>query len=192
MASGGRTRRLGKDPDVPGRRQAGTRTRTALVMDQLLSRGPVVGQRFTAESGGHRASGPWTSVGYVLRTTAPSILERHLTWVVAQTPSDDHLSPRRALLEDQARILITALEERDEDEVVSRALDQGQDGRPLPDQDNEIITYATALRRATEGQPDDSPYVALAQSAARVLAESLGHRRSSTPPPRVPGRAFGP
>jgi len=63
---------------------------------------------------------------------------------------------------------------------VARALVQPWTEHRVHDDDDALITYASALRRAAAGQPDDSPYVALAASAARVTAEILGRRDAST------------
>ncbi len=156
----------------------GPRSRTAIVMDELLSRGPVIGQ--WRRPGATGAAGPWMTVRQVLAATAPSILEAHLTWLVAETRGHHHRSPQRVLVEDQARILIRALDDGNEDAVVARALEQPWTADGVPDDDEAVITYASALRRATAGQPDDSPYVALARSAAQVTAEILGRRDSST------------
>ncbi len=156
----------------------GQRSRTAIVMDELLSRGPVIGQWRRPDA--TNAAGPWVTIRHVLGTTSPSILEGHLTWLVAATGGHHHRSPALVLVDDQARILIRALDERDEDAVIARALEQPWAVDTVPDADEAVITYASALRRATGGQPDDSPYVALARSAALVAAEILGRRDSST------------
>jgi hypothetical protein len=172
MAIGGSKRRF--EQESPGER-----SRTALVIDQLLSRGPMVGQASPGPDA-RSATRPWTSVGEVLRSSTPTILEGHLTWLAARTQRIDPLSPQRILLEDQIRILVRSLDERDEDDAITRALEQPWVADGVPDDGDGIITYATALRRASEGQPDDSPYVALARSAAMVAAEILGHRDSAT------------
>jgi hypothetical protein len=170
MTSGGRRKRLSQEPTVA------PRSRTASVMDQLLSRGPELGHAAADAAGSPRG---WPSVGHVLHATSPSILEVHLACLVSRTPAD-HLSPQRILAEDHARILLRALDERGEDEAIARALEEPWNMGDVPDDDNDLITYASALRRATGGQPDESPYLALAHSAAKLAVEILGHRDSST------------
>jgi hypothetical protein len=171
MTSGGRRKRFSEEPSVA------PRSRTALVMDQLLSRGPELSDAATGSSGSPRG---WPSVGHLLHSTSASILEVHLACLVSTTPPGDHLSSQRILAEDQARILIRALDERGEDEAIARALEEPSNLDDVPDDDNDFLTYATALRRATGGQPDESPYLALARSAAKLAAEILGNRDSST------------
>jgi len=149
-------------------------------MDELLSRGPVIGQWRRRGADATPAAGPWVTISHVLGTTAPSILEAHLTWLAARSQGHDHRSPQRVHTEDQARILIRALDERHEDDVISRALEQRWTADDVPDEDEEIERYASDLRRAISGQPDDSPFVALADSAERVTAEILDHRGTST------------
>jgi len=139
-----------------------------------LSLGPLAG-------GGVDGARPWTTVRHVLAATEPSILESHLSWLVARIGTDDHLSPRRILIEDQVRILVRALDERHEDDVISRALDGDGGDVESGNRDNELLTYATALRRATAGEPRHSPHVALAHSAARVAADILSQREDHAP-----------
>jgi hypothetical protein len=104
---------------------------------------------------------------------------------VARTPSDDHLSPHRITTEDQARILIRALDEADEEDAVARALTRSWTVDAVvdddEDEDEDVVRYASDLGRVTEGQPDDSPYVALARSAAAIADEILDHRGTSMP-----------
>jgi len=119
-------------------------------------------------------------VAPVLHRTTPTILGGHLTWLCGRTAPDDHLSSPPISVEDQIRILIRALDERHEDDVISRALEQRWTADDVPDEDEEIERYASDLRRAISGQPDDSPFVALADSAERVTAEILDHRGTST------------
>jgi hypothetical protein len=170
MTSGGRRKRFSEEPTV------GPRTRTALVMDQLLSRGSGLGNGDPEVAG---SPAGWSSVGHVLHATSPSILEVHLACLVSRTPGD-HRSSHRILAEDQARILVRALDERGEDEAMARALEEPWNIDDVPGDDNDFITYASALRRATGGQPEESPYLALAHSAAKLAVEILGHRDSST------------
>ncbi len=169
MASGGTKKRVGEGAHVE------PRSRTGLVIDQLLSRGPLLGRPAAGAD-------PWTAVSPVLRATSPSLLEGHLTWLVARTPSEDHLSPHRIAIEDQTRILIRALDEGDGDDAVARALARSWAVDAVDDHDGDVVRYASDLGRVTEGQPDDSPYVALARSAAVIADEILDHR--GTPMPR--------
>ncbi|HXQ44557.1 MAG TPA: hypothetical protein VN816_07945 [Acidimicrobiales bacterium] len=170
MASGGGKRR--DDDTAP----VDHGTRTGLVIDQLLSRGPVIGRQAAAGSA-RGADDPWAPVSSVLRSTAPSILEGHLTWLVNVTVPDELLSPQRVLTEDQARILIRALDEGGEDDAIARALEQSWTLETVHD-DHDVMAYASALGAVTGNQPDDSPYVALAHSAAAFAAGILDHRRS--------------
>jgi hypothetical protein len=116
----------------------------------------------------------------VLRTTSTTILEGHLTWLVARTQGKDHLSSQRILLEDQARILIDVLEAGGDYDTITRALDTPWLAADVPDGDGDVSTYASLLDTATAGQPEYSPYVALARSATKFTAEILDHRGSST------------
>ncbi len=187
MASGGIRRRVDQTAPVddPGPVEDGVRvddatpvghrSRTGQVIDTLLSRGPVIGR----PSGARGGADPWASVSPVLRATAPSVVEGHLTWLVNATVPDDHLSPWRIAVEDQARILIRALDERSEDDAVTRALERSWTVDAVGD-DDDVATYVSALRAATRQQPQDSPYAALARSAGAFAAGILDHRRSST------------
>jgi hypothetical protein len=179
MASGGTKKRVGEGAQVEHR------SRTGLVMDQLLSRGPHLGRPAAGGVGARGGADPWTAVSSVLRATSLSLLEGHLTWLVARTPSDDHLSPHRITTEDQARILIRALDEADEEDAVARALTRSWTVDAVvdddEDEDEDVVRYASDLGRVTEGQPDDSPYVALARSAAAIADEILDHRGTSMP-----------
>jgi hypothetical protein len=100
--------------------------------------------------------------------------------LVARTQHSGHLSSPRVLLEDQARVLIDALDERRENGAITQALSTFWNADDVPDDDGDIIGYATSLDSATAGQPDHSPYVALAKSAGTVVAEMLDGRGSST------------
>ncbi|HUY22928.1 MAG TPA: hypothetical protein VMV22_11400 [Acidimicrobiales bacterium] len=122
-----------------------------------------------------------TSVKDVLQSTSLTILEAHLTWLCARTRLEGQLSPRRVLFEDQARVLIDALDERGALEVVTGSLQSLWIAEDVPDDDDDITTYASDLDMVTAGQPPYSPYVALAQSAAKVHAEIRNHRRSTSP-----------
>ena len=179
MASGGSREHGGDGPEV------GPRSRAGLVIDQLLSRGPTTRALAASEVTGSEANDPWTSVGRVLRITTPSLLEAHLAWLVARAAGTCHLSPRRFLVEDQARILISALEERDEDDAVSRALDDPWTPDDVPDDDDGITAYASALNDATASPTSPPLCVALARSAGNVATEILDHRNSSTRRRRV-------
>jgi hypothetical protein len=159
------------------------RSRTAVVIDHLLSRGPMTATLVTAAVDSDTADGaePWVSVFPVLRRTAPSILEGHLTWLVARVEGDDPRSSPAVVVEDQTRILIRALEHggEDEDEIIIRALEQPWNAAIVSDDDEDIARYASDLRAATAGQPDTSPFVALALSADD-MADELFDLRGST------------
>jgi hypothetical protein len=196
MASGGERGSLGRgqqiehrssdpDPVVP-------RSRTGLVIDQLLSRGPLLTTAPSPDPLRNGGTEPWSVVSAVLGATSLSILEGHLTWLVARAqtvdPVDrrDQLSSLRVLAEDQARILIRALDERDEDDVIARALEKSWTAADVPDSDDDIIAYASDLTAVTTGQPDGSPYLGLARSAVVVAEEILTDRGAS-----VAQRRFG-
>jgi hypothetical protein len=183
MASGGNRGSSGRaahiehrssdpDPVVP-------RSRTGLVIDQLLSRGPLLTRGAPPDSLGRGGTQPWSAVTAVLGATSPSILEAHLTWLVARADPMDRLSPVRVLAEDQARILIRTLEERHEDDAIARALETSWTDADVPDSDDDIIAYASDLTTVTTGQPDDSPYLGLARSAVVVAEEILDDRGAS-------------
>jgi len=101
----------------------------------------------------------------VLRATAPSILEGHLTWLVNATVPGDHGRRSGILTEDQARIPYPPLDERGEDDAITRALEPSWTVDAVHD-DDDVVTYVTALRTVTGNEPHDSPYVALARSAS--------------------------
>jgi hypothetical protein len=177
------------------------RSRTGLVIDQLLSRGPNP----HPTAGGGRAdatSGPWASVAPILRRTATAVLEGHLGWLVARAELHDPFSSERILLEDQVRILLRALEERGDDEAITRALERGTTARPSPENDqtasdvpgsgdpgcddpdideDDVLRYASDLSTATGRHLEASPYVALAGSAAQLADEILDHRGAPAP-----------
>jgi hypothetical protein len=182
MTSGEETTRSGGD------RSVAPRSRTALVIDELLSRGRRTGPA-EAGTGGGTAPEQWSSISPVLRGTAPSILLGHLAWLATRARSHDHLSSERILLEDQARILIRALDERDEDEAVTWALDHRWAAADVVGDDAAIVLYAWELSTRTAGQLPGSPSAALADSAARVVAEVLDHRADT--PHRAPGEGVG-
>lgn len=110
--------------------------------------------------------GPDTVEGLLLATSS-QVVETHLRWLVDQCHRC-RMSPRRTLLEDQARLLIDALYQRDEFELVSRALDEPWISE-FDEQSKQFASYAEGLGHLTIGQPEYSPYAALAQSAAQVL-----------------------
>ena len=127
---------------------------------------------------------PPMSVGEVLRVTSPTILEGHLVWLGSRSWREPQHSPQRILLEDQARILIDALDARGEYSTITRALQRLWIAEDVPDDDDAVTTYASDLDRVTAGQPGYSPYVALAQSATRVSTEvrTFRHPRGSGSP----------
>jgi hypothetical protein len=143
MTNGGST-------PVGDERRGRKRSRTTVVIDHLLSRGPLTAQLATGAADCDGAE-PWVSVLRVLHHTAPSILEGHLTWLVAGDEDDHHRSCPSIAVEDQTRILIRALEGDALDEVVIRALEQPWDAGIVPDDDAAIARYASELR--TERRP---------------------------------------
>jgi len=185
------------EPGKPGAGgvRIGYRSRTTTVIDQLLTRGPMTAQvtgstaartvpaTITEQDRSEKntAAPPYASVSPVLHGTAPSILEGHLTWLVARADADDHLSPHRIFWQDQTRILIRALEERAEDDVIIRALEQPWTSAVVSDDDADLDRYASELSRATAGQSHRSPYAALASSAGQMCGEILDHRRPVSP-----------
>lgn len=108
-----------------------------------------------------------TTVEALLLVTSGTLIGTHLWWLVDQCHRC-RLSPRRMLLEDQARLLIDALYQRGEYDLVARALEEPWAGE-FGDSRDEVTAYVEQLGRLTEGQPEYSPYAALASSAARVL-----------------------
>jgi hypothetical protein len=172
MANGGSREPVGDE--LRGNR----RSRTTVVIDELLSRGPMTAELLAAGAGSD-ASEPWASVFAVLRHTAPSILEGHLTWLVARVEDDDHRSPGRVAVEDQTRILIRALEHGAHDEAVIRALEQPWEAAIVADDDGDVARYASGLRAATVDHLDASPFVALATSADHMADELCDLRGSA-------------
>jgi hypothetical protein len=177
MTNGGST-------PVGDERRGRKRSRTTVVIDHLLSRGPLTAQLATGAADCDGAE-PWVSVLRVLHHTAPSILEGHLTWLVAGDEDDHHRSCPSIAVEDQTRILIRALEGDALDEVVIRALEQPWDAGIVPDDDAAIARYASELRTVTADQPDASPFVALARSADHMADELFDLRGSDLAPRRV-------
>jgi hypothetical protein len=174
MASGGTDKTMGRAQTAP------SPSRTTRVIGALLSHGPGVstyGTSVSADEASHRIS-------VVLQRTVPSILEGHLTWLVSQTEGHDPLSPSRVVLEDQARILIGALDACEEDGAVTVALEQPWHAAQVSDDEQDLVTYASALTTATAGLPDDSPALGLARSATEVVTEVLSCRRSPMAPRR--------
>jgi hypothetical protein len=202
MASGGKRESFGREPHIEHRSSdpdpVVPRSRTGLVIDQLLSRGPLLTTASSPDSLRNGGTEPWSAVSAVLGVTSPSILEGHLTWLVARAqpvdPVDhrdqqdrrDHPLSPRVLAEDQARILIRALDERNEDDAIARGLEQSWTAADVPDSDDDIIAYASDLTTVTTGQPDSSPFLGLARSAAVLAEEILADRGAS-----VAQRRFG-
>lgn len=175
MASGGRGDGTGQEW------HPGPRSRTSLVIDELLARDVADDASAPAVTAQHGAEPvAKTSIGDVLRRTTTTVLEMHLTWLVGRTQRNDHRSSQRILLQDQARILIAALDERGESEAIARALERPWIAVDVRDHDG-IGAYASDLMLATSGEPGYSPYVLLAHSAAKVAADVLDGRGSSTP-----------
>jgi len=183
MASGGERGSFGREPHIEHRSSdpdpVVPRSRTGLVIDQLLSRGPLLATACVPQSRGRGGPPPWSAISAVLGATSPSILEGHLTWLVARAQPGDHLSSLRVLAEDQARILIRALDERHEDDAIARAFEKSWAAADVPDDDDDIIAYVSDLTTVTAGQPDDSPYLGLARSAVVVAEEILDDRGAS-------------
>lgn len=124
---------------------------------------------------GPEAGAP-TSVADVLTSTSVTILEAHLAWLCTLTRREPQISPRRVLFEDQARVVMDVLNERGDIDVVTGVLQNLWMAEDVPDADDDIVRYVSALDAVTAGQPEYSPYVALAQSAAQVHAEIRNHR----------------
>jgi hypothetical protein len=109
------------------------------------------------------------SVESLLMEVSPTVLGRHLSWLVDQSHTVPQASERRILIEDQAGILIGALDRRGHYAVVVQAL--GEPWADAPQEtDEEVVAYAGRLAMLTMGQPDYSPYVTLARNAAKVAA----------------------
>jgi hypothetical protein len=184
MASGGERGRFGREPHIEHRSNdpdpVVPRSRTGLVIDQLLSRGPLLTAASSPDGPDGDGRQPWSTVSAVLAATSSSILEGHLTWLADRANPVDHRSTLRALVEDQARILIRALDERHADDAIARALERPWAEADVPDNDDDITAYVSDLTAATTGQPDASPYVGLARSAVVVAEEILDHRGGST------------
>jgi hypothetical protein len=139
-------------------------------------------------------------VAPILRRTATAVLEGHLSWLVARAELHDPFSSERILLEDQVRILLRALEERGDDEAITRALERGTTTEPSPAvghsafedpgfddpdvDDGDVLRYASDLSTATGRHLEASPYVALAGSAAQLADEILDHHGSPARPDR--------
>jgi len=109
------------------------------------------------------------SVDNLLMEVSPTVLGRHLSWLVDQSHMVPQASERRILIEDQAGILIGVLDGRGHYGVVVQAL-----GEPWVDApqgaDEEFVAYAGRLAMLTMGHPEYSPYVTLARNAAKVAA----------------------
>jgi len=100
---------------------------------------------------------------------SPTVLGRHLSWLVDQSHMVPQTSERRTLIEDQAGILIGVLDRRGHYAVVVRALGEPWSDTPQ-EADDEVVAYAGRLALVTMGQPEYSPYVTLARNAAKVAA----------------------
>jgi len=110
------------------------------------------------------------SVENVLMEVSPKVLGRHLSWLVDQSHTVPQASERRTLIEDQAGILIGALDRRGHYDVVVRALREPWVDAPL-EADEDVVAYSGRLAMVTVGQPEYSPYVTLARNAAKVAAQ---------------------
>ncbi|HXX88854.1 MAG TPA: hypothetical protein VEI83_01365 [Acidimicrobiales bacterium] len=108
----------------------------------------------------------------LLMEARPSVLGRHLAWLVDQSHAVPQVSPRRTLIEDQAGILIDALDRRDCYAVVARAIREPWVDEP-GEVDDDVASYAGRLGMCIVGQPEYSPYVALARSAAKLAASTM-------------------
>jgi len=133
------------------------------------------GGRRPGADGTHEPAAP-NSVSEVLGSASLTILEAHLAWLCMLTRREPQISPRRVLFEDQARVLIDILDERDGLDIVTGVLQNLWIAEDVPDPDDDISRYVSSLDAVTAGQPEYSPYVALAQSAAQVQAEIRNHR----------------
>jgi hypothetical protein len=143
-------------------------SRTTRVIDELLSRG----------SDGRPVNGDGGIIGAILRATPAPVLEVHLTWLAAHGARQDLLAPTRSQVEDQARLLLRALDEAGADDAIARALEQGgtADGSVVTDDD--LARYCAALTAPGAQRPDNGPAAALAVSAI-IMADE---RRSAATP----------
>ena len=110
------------------------------------------------------------SVRDVLSLTEADVVGHHLEWLAAKARAHPQLSHQRVLYEDQARILIDALVERNEHDRVMESL-----RNTWAPEDHEgcrasLDEYVAELDRVTAREPIHSPYRNLAQSSARLGA----------------------
>jgi hypothetical protein len=174
MVNGGGRQESGDAPRDP------SRSRTTLVMDQLLSRGPLLSRSNSETTGGPGPPDPWASVSGVLLAADPRLVANHLAWLVFAVHGEGSGSSS-GQVEDQIRILVRALDERHQHDLLVEALDQTPPwtADAVTDDDETIIGYASDLTTATDGHPEDSPYVALAATAVHWATGILDHRGSS-------------
>jgi len=110
------------------------------------------------------------SVRDVLSLTAVDVVGLHLEWLAAKARGQPQLSHQRVLYEDQAKILIDALVERNEHDVVLQALRNTWSPEDHDGCHDLLDEYVADLDRVTAGEPAHSPYRNLAQSSARLGA----------------------
>ena len=166
---------------------AAPRSRTALVMDHLLSRGPFLSRPTSVTTGRPAESDPWAAVWPVLRAADETLVANHLSWLLSVGPGDGN-RPSSSQLEDQIRILVRALDERHEHDLLVEVLDEISPwaAGAVAQDDETLIAYGADLTVATDGQGEDSPYLTLAAGAVQWAALVLDHRSSSPArPPRA-------
>ncbi|HVC69109.1 MAG TPA: hypothetical protein VNC61_02475 [Acidimicrobiales bacterium] len=151
------------------------------MIDHLLSREPSTAEERRTSGKADRRSpkSASTSVSAVLHQTSATVLGAHLAWLVARGQRTGQLSAQRVILEDQARVLIYALDERGEKDIMARSIGAFWNPDDVADDDDAILGYASALGLATADEPDHSPYVALAKSAGVATTEILDQRGAS-------------
>ncbi|HXW34562.1 MAG TPA: hypothetical protein VEJ87_08275 [Acidimicrobiales bacterium] len=124
---------------------------------------------------------PSSPIADVLRSAPTTVVEGHLNWLVTQAHLRSDVSPSNTLLRTQARILITALDERGDFEAVQRALSEPWVPEDVPDEESKILDYVERLVEVSAGRPADSPQAALARSAERIAADIVSCRGKRLP-----------
>ena len=123
--------------------RAPSRSRTTLVIDHLLSRGPLLSPSTSETTGRPGASDPWTSVAPVLQAAHGALVANHLSWLVAPVDGEDH-GTSSVLVEDQIRILVRALDEGHEHDLLVGALDQDVPMLPNPERHAGFVVLKAA------------------------------------------------
>lgn len=125
----------------------------------------------TLPSGAAEPAADQRSVTDILSTTAPEVLGLHLEWLVTKARGQPQLSNQRVLFEDQSKILIDALAEREEHDLVLKALAHAWSREDHEEHRGPLVAYASELECVTAGEPVHSPYKSLAQSSRRLCGE---------------------